>query len=964
MKTLSHVLHIRQKRLLRQTRSPFGRVGLALSAVAGVFLLLLISAAVAVYTGVTRDLPSLQAVPEMLDASTGSLLQPTRLYDRTGTHIILSLEDPGASGHEYLTLEYLPQVLVAGYLAVFEPDFWESPGYTTQGLWDVEQEPLASRSIAQRLVSDLLLWEEAPSVRRNLRERILAAQLVARYGHAQVLEWSLNAAQFGPLVYGADAAARAFFGKTAVEINLAEAAFLIAAAQTPNTNPLEVTRVVIERQKTVLHSMLLQGVVNATEAALATRVELAFHDPIPATDPAPAFTNLVQEQLSAYYPLERIRRGGLRVITTLDYDLQIQALCTTATFMGRLNGQQEIEIAIDGQPCEAARLLPTLRLPTPGVTDGLAANAVILEPSTGQILAMVGELSPGLDPAHLPGHPAGSLLTPFIYLTQFTRGLGPASLLWDLPPAQLEDQADQAAQNLETYHGPVRLRTALANDYLETARQIIRELGSETILRMAHELGLESLTSLPAGGEAALDQPVLLLEAAHTYTIFANLGTLAGQPQTSLENSPPRNTQPALEPAAVLSLEDLHGRRWLDSSTPQEHAILAPQLAYLMTDALSDETARWPSLGHPNPLEIGRPAGAKLGLSSDAASAWSIGFTPFRLAAVWLGYNQDSGADLTPEVPAALWHALMQYASRELPPQDWEMPAGVSRVAVCDPSGLLPTENCPNIVNEIFLSGSEPVHQDNLYKTFQVNIETGQLATVFTPLEMVEERTFLSLPAEAVEWARQTGVPIPPDSYDVIYVSPSLSTQDVQISSPLMFGHISGNVQILGTAAGDDFAYYRLQAGQGLNPRSWLTISENVSTPVEGGFLGEWQTSDLSGLYILQLQVVRQDQSVGKSILQVTIDNTPPQLTLLSPASGQQIKMTSGLKVLLQAQASDDLELARLEFYIDEKLVATLSEAPFNLLWQGQSGKHTLLVKAYDLAGNLTQASADFELVR
>lgn len=964
MKNTTQVLHIRKKRISHQERSPLGRLGLASSALVGIFLLLVIFAALAAYTNLTRDLPSLQALPDLLNPSNGSLLQPTRLYDRTGTHLILALEDSGAAGHEYLTLEYLPQTLVNGYLAVFEPAFWESPGYTLQGVWESEDTSSFERPIAQRLVSELLLWDEPASLRRNLRERLLAAQLIVRYGRAQVLEWSLNTAHFGPLIYGADAAARTFFGKSATELNLGEAAFLLAAAQSPQTNPLVVSQGVLQRQKSVLQTLLLSGAVNATDAALASQAEYVFRDPIPASNLAPAFTSLVLEQISAYYPLERIQRGGLRVITTLDYDLQIQTLCTTATLLDRLKGAQEVEITIEGQACEAARLLPTIVREDQTALDGLAANAVILDPASGQVLAMVGELAPGPDLAQGVGHPGGSLLTPFIYLTQFTRGFGPASLVWDLPPGDKAATQGDSEQNLADYHGPVRMRIALANDYLEPAGQIIRQLGSETILRLTHELGLESLTSLSSDGPAGLDQPIVLLDVAHAYSIFANQGTLAGLSTLPAEGNPPAsNAQQSLEPVAVLSLEDMHGGAWLDRSTSQKNAILAPQLAYMMADVLSDETARWPSLGHPNPLEIGRPAGAKLGLSSDGSSAWSIGFTPLRLVGVWLGFPQANGERVTPDMPAALWHALMQYASRDLPSQDWKMPAGVSSIPVCDPSGLLPTNICPNIVNEIFLSGSEPIHQDNLYRSFQINRETGQLATIFTPPEMVEEQTFLILPAEAIEWARRNDIPISPDSYDAIYVSAS-HTPDVRIDSPLMFGHVSGNLIITGSASGEDFAFYRLQAGQGLNPQSWLTISEDINDPVEEGILGEWQTQGLNGLYILQLLVVRQDQSVEKSVLQVTVDNVPPQLTLVYPAQDQKIKVTTGLKVLLQAEASDDLELARLEFYVDDQLIATLTEAPFNILWQGQSGRHTLLVKAYDLAGNVVQTSSDFELVR
>jgi membrane peptidoglycan carboxypeptidase len=964
MKSISRTLQIRHKRTSRQVHSPLGRLGLGCSAIFSLAILLVIFAALAGYTSLTRELPSLQALPGMLNPLDGSLLQPTRLYDRSGEQVILTLEDPGAAGREYLPLEAMPQSLVDAYLAVYEPGFWDSPGYTLQGIGEDASSPAGDQTLAQRLVSDFLLWNEQPSLRRSLRERLLAAQLVRRYGHEQVLEWSLNSAQFGPLIYGADAGARTFFGKSATELDLSEAAFLVAAAQSPGIHPLEAPQVVLERQESVLHSMLFQGTVSPIEAAQAIQENHAFRDRIPPSDLAPAFTNLVLEQLSEYIPLERLERGGLRVITSLDYDLQIQALCATIAYQRRLQGEQGSEVAIDGQPCQAARLLPTLPLQEQAASGELATNAVVLEPATGQILAMVGDLTPGTDPVQPPGQVGGSLLTPFVYLTGFTRGLGPASLVWDLPATQpfISEAGDKP--DLSGYQGPLRLRTALANDNLAPALHILQQLGAETVLRLTRGLGLDSLKSLSGTAEEVFDQPVVLLDIAHAYSIFANGGILAGQPQNNQgAASLPGNGQQSLEPAAVLSVEDLTGQSWLDLSTTQKHAILSPQLAYLMTDVLSDETARWPSLGHPNPLEIGRPVGAKLGISSDASSAWSVGFTPQRLAAVWMGNPQGSQEPVALELPAALWHALMQYATKDLSAQDWEMPAGVSKLSVCDPSGMLPTDLCPNVVTEVFLNGSEPLQQDTLYQAFQVNRETGQLATVFTPAEMVEERIFEVLPVEALDWARQAGIPIAPDTYDAIYTA-SQPSADLSIDSPAMFGHITGRVPITGRASGEDFSFYRLQAGQGLNPQTWLTISEDINTPVENGLLGEWQTEGLEGLYTLQLLLVRQDQSVEKTVLQVTIDNTPPLLSINNPSDGQQIKVVAGKKVLLQAEAFDDLQLSRVEFYVDERLVATLKEAPYNILWQGMLGKHTLKAIAYDLAGNQAQDSIEFELLR
>ena len=119
---------------------------------------------------------------------------------------------------------------------------------------------------------------------------------------------------------------------------------------------------------------------------------------------------------------------------------------------------------------------------------------------------------------------------------------------------------------------------------------------------------------------------------------------------------------------------------------------------------------------------------------------------------------QGDPAGVTPEIPAALWHALMQYTHRDQPSQSWSIPAGISTLDVCDPSGMLPTPACPNVVSEVFLPGSEPAQADTLYRPVQINRETGLLATVFTPSELVEDRVFMQVPAEAAAWAQQAGI--------------------------------------------------------------------------------------------------------------------------------------------------------------------------------------------------------------
>ncbi|MBU4457013.1 MAG: hypothetical protein KKA65_05940, partial [Nanoarchaeota archaeon] len=275
--------------------------------------------------------------------------------------------------------------------------------------------------------------------------------------------------------------------------------------------------------------------------------------------------------------------------------------------------------------------------------------------------------------------------------------------------------------------------------------------------------------------------------------------------------------------------------------------------------------------------------------------------------------------------------------------------------------GLLPTAACPNVVSEVFISGNEPTHADTLYQTFQINRETGYLATVFTSPELVEERVYMVTTPEARTWAESAALPIPPTTYDVIQQPPVLP--DVHITSPSLFADVRGRIKISGTAGGAAFAFYRLEYGQGLNPQFWTQIGSDVKAPVAESTLAEWDTSDLNGLYALRLFVVRADSRLEMAVTQVSIDNTPPQVSILYPAEGQVFSRAQDKQIAFQAQVSDAY-LAGVEFYVDNVLVGKVSAAPFSLLWPASAGNHTLRLVAHDRAGNKAEARVDFVVAR
>lgn len=970
MPSIAHILRLRRRRRDGRSRSfsyRGGQIGVGCSAFLGFAFALSLFVLAIIYAWVARDLPNPEALTNLLEPPDGLLLNPTRLYDRSGDHLILSLEDSSTSESNYLFINKnssrpIPEVLVEATVAIAEPQFWNGLGFSLGGILQGTHP-----TIAQMLSDQLLLWDEPEGLRRSLRERMLAAQITASFGRDRVLEWYLNSADYGHLAYGADEAARLYLGKSATKLSLAEAALLAAVSDAPALNPIDAPASALERQRDVLDAMLRRGVISADEFQAAIKERLNLRKSIsPLDDASPAYTNLVIEDLSQIFSRERILRGGLKIRTTLDFDLQEQTLCTREAQIARLVAETGTVQANPGsEACQAARLLPTLSLAKPLSDSGMQANVVVLDPATGEILAMVGSVQSGSDPAHTPGKPPGSAFSPFTYLTGFSRGFTPASLVWDIPSGLPEDALGELASSGD-FGGPMRLRSAMANDRLIPAARLFLQMGPANVLRTAQQLGLQSL-ALPEGRPAydlLLDGgEVTLLELSQAFGVFANQGVLTGRNAVFLDQN-----NAVIKPKTVLNVTNDWGETLLDchelqlNCQTQAQPVISAQLAYLITDVLSDEAARWPSLGHPNPLEIGRPAGAKIGQVAGDKMAWTIGYTPDYVVGVWMGLEDASTSELfSPQWAAGLWHAVIQYASQAEPAVDWTIPAGISTVVVCDPSGMLPTSECPALVNEVFPSGSEPTQTDTLFRTFQVNRETGRLATIFTPPELIDERTYMVVPPEAADWAQQAGLPTPPETYDVLFAQESAS-DDVQISSPEMFSKIKGEVTIQGRARGDDFAYYRVQIGKGLNPSSWLQVGADVRNPVSEGPLAVWDTSELSGLYALQLLVVDQNQNVKTTTVQVTVDNRAPEINIRFPEERQRFDATLEFGLTFQVDASDDLGLDAVTFFVDGRRLVSLDTPPYAFSWEASPGEHTLRVQAIDEAGNTSEVERSFSV--
>lgn len=917
----------------------------AAAAVSIVFILVLLGGGF-LYARITADLPPVEVLPVLLNPENGELLQASRLLDRNGQVVLFTYQDPGIE-RKYLYVDpeksdHISLQILRTLTAALEPDFWESPGYNLKQ-WN-NPEP---QTIAERLVNELLLDGESDSQTRNLRMRLLAGQVVSQYGRTQVLEWYLNSAWFGHYAYGIESAAQLYLEKSASDLSLAEAALLTPLLESPALNPLDAPDAAMKAQRQFLATLLKSGAINEKEYEMALDEEIHLRRSISQpSSMAAGFIRQVERQLSNTFGSQRIQRGGVDVITTLDADLQQQFQCTTTTQLIRVQSSNLSGVAPTETDCDASLLLPTQSFLNDSIS-GLAAGGLIMDPASGDVLAYQEPTT--LEGETLPdsGYEPGSLLTPFVAAASFARGYSPASLLWDVPPAA-QSGMTTSSTTVADYHGAVNIRSAVANDYLNPLAALINNVGAGNVWMTASAAGLTMLDDAPYDASPLTSNTdTSLLQLGAGYSTFANSGVRTGVYDTQTSG---------IVPNTVLRAKTVTGRTLFDNSIPATSTIFSQSLAYLVNHILSDENARWPSLGYPNILEIGSPIAAKTGSAKNGHQVWTVGYTSQRLVLVWMGDDLESSADseLNIRMPAGIWHALTRYATRNESFSGWEMPSGVTSMQVCSPSGMLPTADCPNIVTDVFLLGNEPTIADTLYTRIKINRETGQRATVFTQPDLVEERVFMDVPAEAREWALQTGLALAPQGYDSI--QQTQPDPDAMIIDPALFSAVSGKIKIRGTAAGEGFTSYTLQVGEGINPENWLQINGGAEHAVIDDTLAEWDTAGLNGLYAIRLTVVGADNLVKNAVTQVTVDNTPPSARITYPQAGQVVEPVRG-GVTLAASVEDLVGIGRVEWWVDGKLAATQNAEPYVYQLLSKPGKHKAMIKVWDQAGNQVQST-------
>jgi len=760
----------------------------------------------------------------------------SQIYDRYG-RLLHEIIDPTAGKRTYVPISRISPYMQLATVATEDRNFYAHGGFDPIAIaraiyYALQEREIVSgaSTITQQVARNILLGPEAASERtlsRKIKEIVLAAELTRRYTKDEILEIYLNNNNYGNMAYGVDAAARTYFGTTAADLTLAQAAFLAGLPQSPALydpyhGGLEAA---LDRQKIVLGLMVEAGFISQEQAvAAAAEMEAYEFKPI-FTDriPAPHFvvyvTQWVEQMLG---PDVLYKGGGLRIHTTLDPRLQRIA---------------EEEVA-RGVAALADR----------HVTNGAL---VAIEPSSGHILAMVGSVD-FYDTEHggqvnvtTRCRQPGSAIKPLTYLAAFERGWTPATIVWDLP-VTYTDTAGNVYEPVNydgKFRGPVSVRVALANSLNIPAVKALEFVTVDGLLEMADRMGADSLVR---PHETCPDYPY---DTRPTYGLALTLGGGEMKPlELTSAYATLANGGLRMAPTPILWIEDQNGRVLVDNRVRQGEQVVQPELAYLITHILSDTRARCLVFACPNALELpDRPVAAKTGSTNDTRDAWTMGYTPDIAAGVWVGNNDNSPMEnvIGSSGAAPIWQAFMIRAHEGIPVRDFPRPAGVIVRRVCTLSGTEPSPYCPEVRDEVFSVDHLPPGPDqDWFQQVEIDADSGLLANAYCRSH-VETRVAVMLARVQDpkgrqwlrQWAQDHGFIIAPEQACTNAEHPPM----VEITQPAPQEELYGWVEIWGTVDLADFDHYELTYGLGTQPQAWEWISGPHLAPVQGGVLGVWE---------------------------------------------------------------------------------------------------------------------------
>ncbi|HTE49166.1 MAG TPA: transglycosylase domain-containing protein [Candidatus Paceibacterota bacterium] len=661
-------------------------------------------------------------IPDFNSFADRKVENSVKIYDRTGKILLYDLHND--TKRSDITSDAMSVNIKNATVAIEDSEFYNHGGIR---LASIVRAILANffgtgrtqggSTITQQLVKNTLLTSEK-SYTRKIKEWVLSIKIDNSIPKDKILEYYLNEAPYGGTIYGIEEASKTYFGKDAIDLTLAEAAYLASIPQSPTTlSPYGKNRDKLEARKNLVLSRMLElNFIKKDEYDKAKSEVVTFVPQSTGGILAPHFVFFIKDYLEQKYGSEMLDKGGLKVTTTLDYDLQAK-------------GEQIVK---DGA------------LQNEKDWNGKNASLVAIDPKTGQILTMIGsrdyfdkEIDGNFNVATASRQP-GSSFKPFIYATAFNKGFTPDTVLFDLP-TEFQTTCDASGKALPghnqndcympddfdgKFRGPMSLRDALAQSINIVAVKLFYLAGLPNSLKTAEDMGISTLsdpsryglTLVIGGGE------VSLLDMTSAYGVFGNDGI--------------RNPY-----TGILKIENNNGNI-LEEFSPRTQDVLPKNTALTISNILSDEKARVPTFGSHSALFIpGRDVAVKTGTTNNNKDAWTIGYTPNIAVGVWAGNNDNvpmkkGGA----AVAGPIWNQFINEALKTLPDEKFEAPD-----LDVDPSAVKPALRGSWLGNENFF----------------IDKISGKLATTYTPSETKEEKIITNVHS-ILYWVDKNNITGPP----------------------------------------------------------------------------------------------------------------------------------------------------------------------------------------------------------
>ena len=634
-------------------------------------------------------------MPDLNSFENRKISDSTKIYDRTGT---ILLYDTGANAkRSTLPLTDISPFIQRATIAIEDSNFYNNIGIEPTSIVRALIANIATggygqgaSTITQQVVKNSLLTQDK-TISRKIKEWVLSIKLTKIMTKDKILETYLNDTSYGGTIFGVEEASQQFFGRPAKDVTLGQAAYLAAIPQAPTYfSPYGTHRdALTTRHNVVLQRMHDLGMITDADykSALAEKVEFLSRNS--GSIRAPHFVMFVRDYLTQKYGDDVVNNGGLRVITSLDYDMQ-----------------QKAEDAVN-------KFAPSM------ATNFNASNTamVAIDPKTGDILTMIGSkdyFDPSIDGNFniaLAERQPGSTIKPFVYSTAFKKGYTPETVLFDVPmefstQCTVDGKPKDPTANASTtcyapndydqkFEGPLTIKKALAESRNLPAIQALYLAGIKDSIQTAHDMGITSLndpdryglTLVLGGGE------VNLLDMTSAYGVFANDGI----------RNPYRS---------VLKVTDSKGNV-LEQGTTSPSQVLQPEIARQISDILSDPAVRMDSLKQ-IAESVGRQVAIKTGTTNDYRDVWIMGYTPSLVVGAWAGKNDNSpmSHNVAGLIISPLWGAFVSQVAKNFPPENFQSPPP-------------PLTDGPAVLRGIWQGGT----------AYKVDSISGKLATQYTPVE-------------------------------------------------------------------------------------------------------------------------------------------------------------------------------------------------------------------------------------